>query len=98
MDKENVNTFSTAAPIDESIININLSQSRLLQSRASNIKRRNDSLNQTIKMRLSQLPDISRLKKGNYEDDQRIYMDTLKAEYYGEVESGKPNGFGALEF
>lgn len=44
------------------------------------------------------MPDISRLKKGNYEDDQRIYMDSLKAEYYGEVERGKPNGFGALEF
>ena len=94
--KINVNTFSTAAPLEESIINANVSESRLLQSRASNIKRRNNDLSHSVKLRLSQLPDISRLRKGGFEDEKKMYIDSLKAQYYGEVSNNQPNGYGAL--
>lgn len=47
-------------------------------------------------MRLSQLPDISRFKKGNFEDDKKIYMSEIKATYFGEVQQDKPYGYGAL--
>lgn len=96
MAKINTNTFSTAAPVEESAINVNLSESRFLQSRASNIKRRNENLSQSVKLRLSQLPDISRLKRASFDEDKKVYIDSLQAYYYGEISNNQPNGFGAL--
>ena len=75
-----------------------MSQSVILRSRTSNINRWNEGVNETVKSKLSQLPDISSLKRKNFNNSQRIYMENLKANYCGDMVSSKPDGFGALEF
>jgi hypothetical protein len=48
--------------------------------------------------RLRQLPEISNAQRRNFDNDRKIYIDSLKAWYTGEVVNSTPNGYGELKF
>ncbi len=55
-----------------------------------------DNLNVLVKSRLSQLSDLSYLKRRNYDDDKRVYIDSLKGYFNGQIFNSQPNGFGCV--
>lgn len=91
-------SFNRTGNIKQGQAERDLTQSTLVRSRTSNIKRWNGGLNDTVRSQLSQLPDISSLKRKNFDISERIYIDSLKANYCGDMTNGRPDGFGALEF
>ena len=89
-------SFNNTGSITKGGVERDLTQSTVARSRTSNIKRWKGSLSNTVKSQLSQLPDISSLKRKNIDTSERIYIDLLKANYCGDTTNGRPDGFGAL--
>lgn len=85
-------------PLEEIDHNKQMTSSRFLQSRTNFVKRCEENLSNNVKSRLSQLSDISQFKKRNYHSGTKIYLESLKAFYYGDAEAGRPKGYGSIEF